>query len=185
MRGKTYALAAVLLVWIVPAAAAAQAPRSTVSIQPFAAYGFYGDLPGGPRLEAAPAFGVRGTYHLTEEWGIFGEWQRSTPEARGLAADPRLDHWSAGVEFSYSPRGGAEGMLPIIFEVGLGQARYDWPGVLGGSSSDLAVNLGVASALRMTPDLALRFGVNDYISSYRDNRVVNQIFGRVGVELSF
>jgi hypothetical protein len=88
-----------------------------------------------------------------------------------------VDHWSGGIEFSYVPRGGAEGMLPILLEAGLGQTRYR------GGSNDLAVNVGLASALRLAPNLAIRYGANDYISNYRDGRgVVNHIFVHLGVE---
>jgi hypothetical protein len=91
-----------------------------------------------------------------------------------------VDHWSTGIEFSYVPRGGAEGMLPILLEAGIGQARYD------GMHNDLAVNLGIASALQLTPIFGIRYGVNDYISNYRNgDGIVHQIFARVGAEITF
>jgi hypothetical protein len=144
------------------------------SAEPYVAYGFFGDLPTDPRLEADIAYGGRLGYHLSPQWGGFGNFQRSSPS--GVT----VDHWSAGIEFSYVPRGGAEGMLPILLEAGLGQARY------GGGSSDLAVNIGIASALQVTDRIALRYGANDYISNYRNgDGIVNQIFVRVGAEVVF
>ncbi len=144
-----------------------------VTVEPYIGYGFYGDLPGpAGELEADLAYGGRVAYQLAPQWAAFGNFQRSSPS--GLT----VDHWSAGAEFSYVPRGGAEGMLPILLEAGLGQARY--PG-----GSDMAVNIGLASALRLSPNLAIRYGVNDYISNYDDEGVVNQFFARIGAELSF
>jgi hypothetical protein len=64
-------------------------------------------------------------------------------------------------------------------EAGVGQARYE------GGTNDFGVNIGIASAFRFSPNLAIRYGVNDYISNYSgDAGVVNQIFARIGVELS-
>lgn len=151
-----------------------------LSLEPYVGYGFFGSLPdGGGRLESDVAYGGRVGYHLSPQWSLFGNGQRSTP----MLSDVReinVDHWSAGIEFSYVPRGGAEGMLPILLEVGLGQARYE------GGTNDLAVNLGIASALQLSPNLAIRYGANDYISNYRNgDGIVNQIFVRVGAELRF
>lgn len=144
-----------------------------LSVEPYVGYGFFGSLPAGyGELEADLAYGGRVAYQLRPQWAAFGNFQRSSP------SDVTVDHWSAGVEFSYVPRGGAEGMLPILMEAGLGQARY--PG-----DSDLAVNIGLASALRLSPRLAIRYGVNDYISNYDGEGIVNQIFVRVGAELTF
>jgi len=159
-----------------------------LSVEPFVGYGFYGGIPdSNAELEAAIAYGGRAAYALGPQWAVFGTYQRSSPEVSGTlgnvtvtGGEVDVDHWSAGVEFSYVPRGGAEGMLPILLEAGLGQARYD------GGSNDLAVNLGLASALQLAPNVALRYGVNDYISNFGedDRGIVNQIFVRVGAELS-
>jgi len=146
-----------------------------ISVEPYVGYGFFGDLPeSDATLEGDLALGARVGYALAPQWGVFGYFQRSTP------SEINVDHWSAGVDFSYVPRGGAEGMLPILLEAGLGQARYE------GGSSDLAVNIGLASALQLTRNLAVRYGANDYISNYRNgDGIVNQIFVRVGAELTF
>lgn len=184
---RRIAVAATVMAMVVmaPAAPAAGQIAGRLGVEPYIAYGFFGELPdGGPTLEAAVAYGGRALFQLSPQFAAFGNYQRSTPEvtdpiagggelSRGTA---RVDHWSAGVEFSYIPRGGAEGMLPILLEAGLGQARYD-----GGS--DLAANLGIASALRFTPNLSLRYGANDYISDFDGRGIVNQIFVRVGAEL--
>jgi len=90
-----------------------------------------------------------------------------------------VDHWSTGVEFAYIPRGGAEGMIPLYFEAGLGQARYET------DVSSFAVNLGIASGLRLTDYLEVRYGANDYVSNYNDDGLVNQFFVNVGVEFIF
>ena len=159
-----------------------------LSAEPFVGYGFFGSLPEtGATLEADIAYGARLGFQMSPQWALFATGQRSTPEVTGnlpgvqiSGGEVTVDHWSAGIEFSYVPRGGAEGMLPILMEAGLGQARY------GGGSSDLAVNIGLASALRLSPNLAIRYGVNDYISNYRNgNGITNQIFARIGAELSF
>ena len=146
-----------------------------VSVEPYVGYGFFGDLPDTSfTLESDFALGGRVAYRITPQWSAFGNFQRSTP------SDVNVDHWSAGVEFSYVPRGGAEGMLPILIEAGLGQARYE------SGPSDLAVNLGLASALQLSPNFAIRYGANDYISNYNGgNGIVNQIFVQVGAELRF
>lgn len=167
-----------------PAAAQAQAPRITV--EPYVGYGFFGTLPGtdSPRLEPDLAIGGRAAFQLTPQWAVFANGQRATPQIETPARSGNVDYWAAGVEFSYVPRGGAEGMLPIMIEAGLGQARYSGYGT---DQNDLAVKLGVSSALRLTPNIGIRYGVDDYISNYgpNDEGVANQIFARVGAEIRF
>ncbi len=169
-------------------AVAQQGPLQRLAVTPYVGYGFFGDLPdSGPELKSTIAYGGRASYALSPQWAVFGNYQRSTPEVEGSFAgitidqgEIDVDHWSAGVEFSYVPRGGAEGMLPILLEAGLGQVRY------GGDVNDLAANIGVASSLRLSDNLAIRYGANDYISNFRDDEgIVNQIFVQVGAELSF
>ena len=156
-----------------------------LSLEPFIGYGFFGELPeSSGELGAALSYGGRVGYQIGTQWGAFGTFQRSKPEvtATGVGlpgGDINVDHWSAGIEFSYVPRGGAERMLPVLLEAGLGQARYQ------GGQSDLAVNLGIASAIEMTPNIRIRYGANDYISNFgEDLGIVNQIFVRVGVEVA-
>ena len=174
------ALAAAVLA--LPAAAQAGQPR--ISVMPYVGYGFYGALPdGGPELGADVSYGGRAAYQLSPQWAVFGNFQRSTPDVNG-GADATVDHWSAGVEFSYFPRQGAEGILPLMIEAGIGQARYDFPS--GTKVNDLAGNIGVSSALVLSRSLAVRWGVNDYISNFDGDRgITNQIFAQVGAELSF
>jgi hypothetical protein len=185
---KKMVMAVALLSVASVAPANAQMMGGRLSVEPYAGYGFFGALPGtNTTLEADVAFGGRAGFQLAPQWGVFGNFQRSTPAVTGSLAgipvgqgDLTVDHWSAGIEFSYVPRGGAEGMLPILLEAGVGQARY------GGLNSDLAVNLGLASALQLTPNFGIRYGVNDYISNYRNgDGIVNQIFVRVGAEVTF
>lgn len=176
----------ILLTVVLIAAAAVPAQAQLggrITVEPYVGYGFFGDLPESfGRLEADLAYGGRAGYRFSPQWGIFGNFQRSTPEVTGAVigglSEINVDQWSAGVEFSYVPRGGAEGMLPILLEAGLGQTRYER------GTNDLAVNIGLASALQLTPNLAIRYGANDYISNYRGgDGIVNQITVRVGVEL--
>ena len=154
-----------------------------ITVEPYVGYGFFGELPEtSASLEADLVYGGRVGYRFAPQWGVFGNFQRSTPDVTGPLgvglAEINVDQWSAGVEFSYVPRGGAEGMLPILLEAGLGQTRYE------AGTNDLAVNVGLASALQLTPNVAIRYGANDYISNYRGDRgIVNQITVRVGVEL--
>ena len=162
-----------------PVAAQAPAPPR-FSVEPYAAYGFFGRLPDGPRLEGELGYGGRVALRLGPQWSVFGNLQQSRPRIDGTNARQTVTHWSAGVEFAYVPRGGAEGMLPVLLEAGLGQARYE------NGPSDLAVKLGLASALSLAPRIAVSYGVEDYISNYRGDRgVVNQIFARIGVEIAF
>ena len=168
-------MSSVLLCLVGLTAPAAAQTGGRVTVQPYAGYGFFGDLPDTNfTLESDLSLGARVGYAFSPQWALFANAQRSTP------SDVNVDHWSAGVEFSYVPRGGAEGMLPILLEAGLGQARYE------NGPSDFAVNLGIASALQLTPNFAIRYGANDYISNYDGDRgVVNQIFVQVGAELRF
>jgi hypothetical protein len=162
-------------------------PRLTV--EPYIGYGFFGGLPDDTRLEGGVAYGGRVAYQFGEQWSLFGNFQRSHVEQQLLSggaftfqADRVVDHWASGVEFSYVPRGGAEGMMPLILEAGLGQARYDW----GADPANLAVKLGISSAIQFSPNLGVRYGVDDYISNYRGDRgVVHQVFARAGIEISF
>lgn len=181
---KLVLLSALALGVALPASAEAQM-GGRLSVEPFVGYAFFGELPeSNARLEADLAYGGRVGYQLAPQWGAFGSFQRSTPEVTGtlfgIGGGPiNVDQWSAGVEFSYVPRGGAEGMLPILLEAGLGQTRYE------SGTNDLAVNIGIASALHLTPNFAIRYGANDYISNYRNgNGIVNQVTVRVGAELS-
>lgn len=164
------------------------APR--FSVEPYVGYGFFGELPETETtLESAVAYGGRAAFQLSPQWAVFGNYQRSEPKVeKGLSLfrdnEATVDHWSGGIEFSYVPRGGAEGMLPIVLEAGLGQARYD--GFASGQTeSDVAVKLGLSSALQLTPRFGIRYGADDYISNFRDDGIVNQIFARAGVEISF
>lgn len=185
MVRTTCVAAAALMLTAVPALAQTGA---RIGVEPFVGYGFFGQLPDdGPTIEAAVAYGGRAFYQMSEQFAVFGTYQRSQPEVTGLlASESTVDHWSGGVEFSYVPRGGAEGMLPVILEAGLGQARYDFQGTSSNEGmSDLAVNLGISSALRFTPNFSVRYGANDYISNFDDRGVVNHIFVRVGGELRF
>jgi hypothetical protein len=157
-----------------------------LSVEPYVGYNFFGDLPESDnRLEADLAYGGRVAYQMAPQWALFGNFQRSTPELiTGVAevsqGDRDVDHWSAGVEFSYVPRGGAERMLPVLLEAGVGQARYE------SETSDLAVNLGLASAIQFSPQIAIRYGVNDYISNYNGgDGIVNHVTARVGAQISF
>lgn len=190
---RTLALAALAALLPLATPAAAQLGGGRISVEPYVGYGFYGDLAdSGATLEAGLAYGGRAAFQLSPQFGLFGAFQRSKPEVSGVFSgggerEATVDHWSAGVEFSYVPRGGAEGMLPVLLEAGVGQARYDYQGfLLGPDHSDLAVNLGIASALQLSPNLAIRYGANDYISNWRDDEgFVNQIFVRVGAEITF
>ena len=185
---KRILLSALALAAVSTTPAAAQMAGGRISVEPYVGYGFYGELPETETtLEADVAYGARAAFQLSPQFAAFGNFQRSTPSVTGRLpfgfstqeGEITVDHWSAGVEFSYVPRGGAEGMLPVLLEAGLGQARYE------GGESDLAVNLGLASALQLSPNLALRYGANDYISNFQDRGITNQIFVRVGAELTF
>ena len=71
----------------------------------------------------------------------------------------------------------------MLLEAGLGQARYtERPGRAdsrpGGEPGARRARCG------SRPGFAIRYGANDYISNYRDNGIVNQIFVRVGAELA-
>lgn len=180
---------AAVLAAAVAAPAAAQAPAPRITVEPYVGYGFFGTLPGTTEqtLEADIALGGRAAFQLTPQFAVFGNFQRATPEIENTTTTGNVDHWAAGIEFSYIPRGGAEGMLPIILEAGLGQARYSGYGTAIPDGSDLAVKLGISSALRLTPNLGVRYGVDDYISNYGadDAGVINQFVARLGAEIRF
>jgi hypothetical protein len=179
---RTLAILALLVVAIALPAHAQMG--GGISLQPYVGYGFFGSLPGnGPKLEAAPSFGGRAAYQVSDQFALFGNYQRSQPKTGLTSSKINVDHWSAGAEFSYVPRGGAQGMLPILLEAGVGQVRYDWKGFTRANESDLAVNLGLGSALQLTPNFGIRYGVNDYLSNYNTQGVTNQIFVQVGAEL--
>jgi hypothetical protein len=181
---RTFALLAILLAAAALPASAQMGGR--LSVQPYVGYGFFGTLPvGGPELKESVAYGGRASFKLSDQFGVFGNFQRSQPEEVGtLGAKMNVDHWSSGIEFSYIPRGGAEGMLPIILEAGLGQVRYEDTGIFGGNTTDLAANLGIASALELSPNFAIRYGANDYISNFNGGGLTNQIFVQVGAEFT-
>ena len=125
---KTGLMAAALAAAVLAVPAAAQTAESRISVMPYVGYGFYGTLgDDGPRLSEDIAIGGRAAYQLTPQWGLYGNFQRSTPAVND-GEDATVDHWSAGVEFSYFPRGGAEGIIPLMLEAGVGQVlrvEYD------------------------------------------------------------
>jgi hypothetical protein len=185
---KRTLLAASVLAFAAAAPLAAQ--QTQLSVEPYVGYNFFGSLPeSNVELQSTIAYGGRVAYQIRPQWALYGNFQRSNPEVViGMGAlpiefadgDVTVDQWSAGVEFSYVPRGGAEGMLPIQIEAGLGQTRY------AGVTNDLAVKLGVSSAIQVSPRFAVRYGVDDYISNYRgDQGIVNQFTARVGAEFRF
>jgi hypothetical protein len=181
-------LAAVLLCGAAALPAAAQAPGALLSVEPYAGYGLFGTLPSADaRLDGDWMYGARGGLRLARQWSAFGDFRRSTPRVVGQLPfgetahnqDLTVDHWSAGLAYSQAPRGGAEGMLPLVLEAGVGQARYE------GGPSDLAVNLGISSAVAFSPGFALRYGANSYFSDFDGGRGwTNQIFLSVGAQLS-
>jgi hypothetical protein len=186
IKRTLFATAALVVFAGIGSASAQFAPAQRFSVEPYVGYGFFGSLPDtNAELEPAVALGARAAYQLAPQWSAFGNFQRSGSEVTGTFAgignrSMNVDHWAAGVEFSYVPRGGAEGMLPIVIEAGLGQARYE------GWDNDFAVKLGISSALQLSPNFAVRYGLDDYISNFQDDRgVVNQFFARVGAELRF
>jgi hypothetical protein len=187
---KALMVSAVLSAAMVATPASAQFAQQAgrISLEPYVAYGFFGDLPGaGPNLDATVAYGGKVGLKLSPQFALIGNYQRSEPEVEGLGGQKaNVDHWSAGIEFDYAPRGGAEGLIPILLEAGAGQARYQEGGIFGTSHSDLAANIGIGSAFRFTPNFSIRYGVNDYISNYGGgDGITNQVFGRIGAELRF
>jgi hypothetical protein len=183
MKRSLLTIAMVLMAGFAASPASAQL-GGRLSVMPYVGYGFLGSLPGtDAELEADIAFGGRASYALSPQFAVFGNFQRTTPEISedgvGTGESINLDHWSAGVEFSYVPRGGAEGMLPILLEAGLGQARYE------GGANDIAANIGVASVIQLNPMFGIRYGANDYISNYNDEGIVNHVYVHVGGELTF
>ena len=181
---RTLALLALLLVGAALPAGAQMGGR--LSVQPYVGYGFFGTLPvNGPELKESVAYGGRASFKLSDQFAAYGNFQRSQPEEEGtLDRKVDVDHWSAGVEFSYVPRGGAQGMLPIMLEAGLGQVRYGDLGLFGDDSTDLLANIGIASALELSRNFAIRYGANDYISNYNGRGLTNQIFVQVGAEFT-
>ena len=182
---RTLALIALLLgAATVPAGAQV---GGRFSVQPYVGYGFFGTLPvNGPELKESVAYGGRASFLISDQFGVYGNFQRSQPEEGGaIGGKATVDHWSSGVEFSYVPRGGAEGMLPVILEAWLGQVRYGGLGIFGQDNTDLLANIGIASALELSRSFAIRYGANDYISNYNGRGLTNQIFVQVGAEITF
>jgi hypothetical protein len=180
---RTLAVLALLLAIAAPASAQM---GGRLSVQPYVGYGFFGTLPvNGPQLKESVAYGGRASFKLSDQFAVYGNFQRSQPEEVGtFRGKLNVDHWTSGIEFSYIPRGGAEGMLPIILEAGLGQVRYEDIGLFGGDATDLVTNLGIASALELSPNFAIRYGANDYISNFNGRGLTNQIFVQVGAEFT-
>jgi hypothetical protein len=175
----------------VPAAAQLGGPSNPTafSVEPYAAYGFYGTLPdGGPHLDTDVAYGVKGALRLSPQFALIGTWQQSWPRVDG-GRRAGVQHWSAGAQFDYHPREGAVGIPPLTLEAGVGQVRYDFPDPLTFGrfrESDTAVNLGIGSAIRLAPGFSITYGANDYLSNWEGDRgVTNQVFARVGAQLNF
>ncbi len=172
--------------WAPALAAPAHAQR--LSVAPYAGYGFFGRLPEeSAKLNGDWGYGARAGLRLAGRWGVYGNFQRFTPRLVGRLPlgftvegdDVRVEHWSAGLQYTYFPGGAGEGAAPLVLELGAGEARYE------GGQSDLALNLGASNSLSFTPNLALRYGFNDFVSNFNgDQGWMNQLFVTVGVELS-
>lgn len=180
---KRVLLVGALLTLALAAPLAAQT-GGRVHLVPFAAYGLFGSLPDDTRLRRAPAYGLRASLGAGAGWALFGSYQRARPavaEAGSvLGAGPRVrvDHWSVGVEHAYRPAGKPRA-LPLVLEAGAGQARYG-----GGGNADLAVVLGMGSALHLGERAALRFGVSGHISRFRGLGSANHRFLHLGLDVA-
>lgn len=182
MKTRTL-LAGLLLSLALPVPLAAQS-GGRVHLAPFAAVGVFGDLPDDSRLRAAPAYGLRASLRVDGGWALFGSFQRARPgvEEPGsvLGAGPRVrvDHWSVGVAHAYRPDGKPRA-LPLVVEAGAGQARYG-----GSGHADLAVVLGMGSALLLDERAALRFGATSHVSRFHGLGSANQLFLHLGLDVA-
>ena len=130
MKRSLLTLAVILAAGVAATPASAQL-GGRVSIMPYVGYGFLGSLPGtSAELESDIAFGGRASYQLSPQFAVYGNFQRTTPAVTGTVGgievdngEVDLDHWSAGVEFSYVPRGAGTGLS--------GGALADDGGLLG------------------------------------------------------
>lgn len=184
MKRSLFALA---LVAAAAAPAAAQT-GSRFSIEPYGAYGFYGRAgEDGPRLSESEAYGARAGVRLSPALGLFGNYQRSTPEVESVGGgEATVDHWSAGVELNLAPRGRVAGIPPVLVEAGVGQARYEFDTPLRPDVTDLAFNVGIGSKIELGQTVAIRYGANDYISNFGDDQgTTHQVFVRAGLEFNF
>jgi hypothetical protein len=189
MRKLLSFAAALAVTAAVPARAQLAGAQTAFSVEPYAAYGFYGGLPdGGPHLDTDVAYGVKGALRLSPSFALVGSWQQSSPRVDG-GDRANVQHWSAGAQLDYHPREGAVGIPPLTLEAGVGQVRYDWPGdpAFGRfRENDTAVNLGIGSSIRLSRGLAITYGANDWLSNWEGDRgIVNQVFARVGAQLNF
>lgn len=188
MRGRVWVAAGLLAAWTGGARAQeAPPPMLRVAVTPFVTYGFYGALPDdGPELMGDVGLGIRASYRVAPRLAIFGTFQRTTPELEG-AGNVRVDHWSAGAEYTVYLNGEGDDVPPLLVEAGIGQARYDFDGLMGDDAfADLALNVGVASVVRITDQFLVRYGANDYLSEFGDRGdIVNHFFAHAGVELRF
>jgi hypothetical protein len=159
-----------------------------VSIEPYVGYGFYGSLPDGPNIEGAPIYGGRLGVAVSPRWGVYGRFQTSNPDVTFTSAtlpgagfqsgsSQRVSQWAAGVEYDVIPVNTAP--IPITFNLGAGQAQYEF------ADDDLAVNLGLSSAIQLAPALGVRLGASNFVSDYRGNGLTHQLFLTAGAELSF
>lgn len=180
---KRVLLAGVLLALALPAPLAGQRV-GRVHVAPFVAHGLFGNLPDDARLRPAPAYGLRGSLHAGGGWALFGSYQRARPvvgePGSVLGAGPRVrvDHWSVGVEHAYRPEGKPHA-LPLVLETGVGQARYGASG-----HEDLAVVLGMGSALRLHERAALRFGATSHVTRFHGLGSANQLFLHLGLDIA-
>lgn len=184
---KTIWSGAVLLSAALAAPPPAEA-QGVVAVEPSVGWGFFGTLPDTrARLEGGWAYGARAAIRPLPRWGVYGHAQRSRPRLLGQlpfgSAESgdrvTVDHWSAGLEYSYHRWDARGESLPLVLQAGLGRAMYE------GGPSDLAANVGISGGARLAPRVALRYSLNDYVSNYDGDRGwVNQVFARVGLELS-
>lgn len=187
MRGRVWVAAGLLAAWTAGARAQeAPPPPPRVSLTPFVAYGFYGALPDdGPELMGDVGLGMRAAYRVAPRLAFFGTFQRTTPELEG-GGNVQVDHWSVGAEYTLRFDGGDD-VPPLLLEAGVGQARYDFDGLMGEDAfADLALNVGIASVVRITDQFLVRYGANDYLSEFGDGGdIVNHFFAHAGVEFRF
>ncbi|HEX2189748.1 MAG TPA: hypothetical protein VHG51_12655 [Longimicrobiaceae bacterium] len=185
---KKQILSGVVLLAAALAAPGPAAAQGRLAVEPSVGWGFFGTLPDTrARLEGGWAYGARAAIRPLARWGVYGHVQRSRPQLLGQLPFTGVDsgdritveHWSAGLEYSYHRwETGAEA-LPLVLQAGIGRTSYE------GGPSDAAVSLGVSGGVPFAPGVSLRYGINDYLSNYDGGAGwVNQVFARIGLELS-
>ena len=167
---------ALLLLLAVTASGYAQVKAGAYSLSPFiGGYTFEGNQD----LKTGLAYGLRGGYYFTRNWGLEGYLYHVPTSNDSLPGNPDVDLLGSGAEalYHFMP----EGRLVPFLAAGVGGAHYDGSKGLG-DRNKVTVDYGAGLKYFLTDNVALRADVRHVIPI---NDRYNDLLYTVGLTFSW